>query len=203
MAIVLMNFMTGVAVDNISDLSRVGNTKRLEKQVALLSCLDHLVYDGVFANWLKRIIGDRRFVASMHTYRWAPIWYVRKSSDNNDPEHQIQIKSSRLYNGIIESAGRHEERTEINKHNATEKLHRTKLDSLCNEIIDNAAVKDEKGKRGKQLKFDTVTLKQQVNILFNDRIKLTQVTKEIEELKRSIRDLSLQSKAMLTILEKK
>lgn len=47
-AIVLMNLMVGVAVNDINDLEVLGNIRRLVKQVEFLGTLDTLVYNKVF-----------------------------------------------------------------------------------------------------------------------------------------------------------
>ncbi|CAH0403188.1 unnamed protein product [Chilo suppressalis] len=53
-AIVLMNLMVGVAVNDINDLEILGNIRRLDKQVEFLSTLDTLVYNKVFSKILPR-----------------------------------------------------------------------------------------------------------------------------------------------------
>ncbi|KAL4716005.1 hypothetical protein ACJJTC_003794 [Scirpophaga incertulas] len=53
-AIVLMNLMVGVAVNDINDLEILGNIRRLDKQVGFLSTLDTLVYNKVFIKILPK-----------------------------------------------------------------------------------------------------------------------------------------------------
>lgn len=53
-AIVLMNLLVGVAVNDINDLELLGNIRRLIKQVEFLGTLDTLVYNKVFTTILPR-----------------------------------------------------------------------------------------------------------------------------------------------------
>lgn len=58
-AIVLMNLLVGVAVNDINDLEVLGNIRRLAKQVEFLSTLDTLVYNKIFRNILPRKVNDQ------------------------------------------------------------------------------------------------------------------------------------------------
>lgn len=58
-AIVLMNLMVGVAVNDINDLELLGNIRRLDKQVGFLSTLDTLVYNKVFTKILPRKVNHK------------------------------------------------------------------------------------------------------------------------------------------------
>ncbi|XP_045762667.1 transient receptor potential channel pyrexia-like isoform X1 [Maniola jurtina] len=58
-AIVLMNLMVGVAVNDINDLEILGNIRRLVKQVEFLSTLDNLVYNKFFTTILPRRVNNR------------------------------------------------------------------------------------------------------------------------------------------------
>ncbi|CAH2245402.1 jg12914 [Pararge aegeria aegeria] len=58
-AIVLMNLMVGVAVNDINDLEILGNIRRLAKQAEFLSRLDNLVYNRFFTTVLPRRLNNR------------------------------------------------------------------------------------------------------------------------------------------------
>ncbi|CAB3254545.1 unnamed protein product [Arctia plantaginis] len=57
-AIVLMNLLVGVAVNDINDLELLGNIRRLVKQVEFLGTLDTLVYNKVFTTILPRRVNQ-------------------------------------------------------------------------------------------------------------------------------------------------
>lgn len=57
-AIVLMNLMVGVAVNDINDLEILGNIRRLAKQVEFLSTLDNLVYNKFFTTVLPKRVNN-------------------------------------------------------------------------------------------------------------------------------------------------
>ncbi|CAH2057024.1 unnamed protein product, partial [Iphiclides podalirius] len=58
-AIVLMNLLVGVAVNDINDLEVLGNIRRLAKQVEFLSTLDNLVYNKFFDKILPKQINKQ------------------------------------------------------------------------------------------------------------------------------------------------
>ncbi|KAG7300671.1 hypothetical protein JYU34_014995 [Plutella xylostella] len=58
-AIVLMNLMVGVAVNDINDLEVLGNIKRLAKQVEFLGSLDTLMYNKPFSKMLPSRVRHR------------------------------------------------------------------------------------------------------------------------------------------------
>lgn len=58
-AIVLMNLLVGVAVNDINDLEVLGNIRRLAKQVEFLSTLDNLVYNRFFSKILPRQVNKQ------------------------------------------------------------------------------------------------------------------------------------------------
>lgn len=58
-AIVLMNLLVGVAVNDINDLEVLGNIRRLAKQVEFLGTLDTLVYNKLFSKFLPKKVGSR------------------------------------------------------------------------------------------------------------------------------------------------
>ncbi|XP_063833659.1 transient receptor potential channel pyrexia-like isoform X1 [Ostrinia nubilalis] len=82
-AIVLMNLMVGVAVNDITDLELLGNIRRLDKQVGFLSTLDTLVYNRIFSRILPRRVNSKikykRNVSGVLTLRpGRPRWRISK-----------------------------------------------------------------------------------------------------------------------------
>lgn len=78
-AIVLMNLMVGVAVNDINDLEILGNIRRLAKQVEFLGTLDTLVYNKVFSkilpNKVNQSVRNKRNVAKIiEIYPGRPKW---------------------------------------------------------------------------------------------------------------------------------
>ncbi|KAJ8710567.1 hypothetical protein PYW08_009082 [Mythimna loreyi] len=83
-AIVLMNLLVGVAVNDINDLEILGNIRRLVKQVEFLGTLDTLVYNRIFNAILpKRVntsLKNKRNVLSVMTLRpGKPRWKHSRS----------------------------------------------------------------------------------------------------------------------------
>lgn len=82
-AIVLMNLMVGVAVNDINDLEILGNIRRLAKQVEFLSTLDTLVYNKVFKQLLptkvnNSIKGKRNVRSELKLNPGKPRWKFNK-----------------------------------------------------------------------------------------------------------------------------
>lgn len=78
-AIVLMNLLVGVAVNDINDLEILGNIRRLVKQVEFLGTLDTLVYNRIFNAILPKKVNTslkkKRNVLSVMTLRpGKPRW---------------------------------------------------------------------------------------------------------------------------------
>ncbi|XP_075985526.1 transient receptor potential cation channel subfamily A member 1-like [Anticarsia gemmatalis] len=82
-AIVLMNLLVGVAVNDINDLEVLGNIRRLVKQVEFLGTLDTLVYNRVFSVILPRRVNQtlknkRKVNAVMILCPGKPRWRYSK-----------------------------------------------------------------------------------------------------------------------------
>lgn len=83
-AIVLMNLLVGVAVNDINDLEVLGNIRRLAKQVEFLSTLDTLVYNKIFSNILPKRINNelknkRKLLRIMVLCPGKPRWRYSKA----------------------------------------------------------------------------------------------------------------------------
>lgn len=82
-AIVLMNLLVGVAVNDINDLEVLGNIRRLVKQVEFLGTLDTLVYNRVFSCILPKRVNQslknkRKVHAIMVLCPGRPRWRYSK-----------------------------------------------------------------------------------------------------------------------------
>lgn len=105
-AIVLMNLMVGVAVNDINDLEVLGNIRRLVKQVEFLGTLDNLVYNKLFNIVLpKRIshrIRNKRKVMTTITFcPGQPRWRIHKAIP------------SRIKNAILDKAQQQKKQMEM------------------------------------------------------------------------------------------
>lgn len=221
-AIVLMNFMIGLAVSDINELNQTGNIKRLEKQVELLSTLDSLIYDGVFktpsSKWYKRAFFDKRHPLSMSTVtRNQSIWKVKyttkkvyekrssKYGKEQPPEvikkpSSIRIRSATLYKAIVESASKNDQR--MKKHDMVNNISNCKIDALYDAIVDKQ-VTTEPGEGHQQ---NSICLHEMLRMQ-NEQIKTlanqqTMTSLENSELKRSIENLNMKMDDLLKILAK-
>lgn len=105
-AIVLMNLMVGVAVNDINDLEILGNIRRLAKQVEFLGTLDNLVYNKFFnivlPNKLSARIRSRRKVMSVISFcPGQPRWRFHKTIP------------SRIKNAILDKAQEQKKQMEM------------------------------------------------------------------------------------------
>ncbi|XP_049879814.1 transient receptor potential channel pyrexia-like isoform X2 [Pectinophora gossypiella] len=96
-AIVLMNLMVGVAVNDINDLEILGNIRRLAKQVEFLGTLDTLVYNRVFSTILPKRVNNsikkkRKVICVLTLSPGKPRW------------RHYKILSSRLRDAIFDKA---------------------------------------------------------------------------------------------------
>ncbi|XP_060807292.1 transient receptor potential channel pyrexia isoform X2 [Amyelois transitella] len=98
-AIVLMNLMVGVAVNDINDLEILGNIRRLAKQVEFLSTLDTLVYNRVFKKLLPKKVNN-----SIKTKR--NVRSVLTLSPGKPKWRHYKIMPSRIRDAIFEKAMR-------------------------------------------------------------------------------------------------
>ncbi|XP_072948321.1 transient receptor potential cation channel subfamily A member 1-like [Epargyreus clarus] len=96
-AIVLMNLMVGVSVNDINDLELLGNIRRLAKQVEFLGTLDNLVYNKVFSKILptrinKSIKNKRKVLGTITICPGKPRW------------RHYKIIPSRIRDAILDKA---------------------------------------------------------------------------------------------------
>ncbi|XP_073964042.1 uncharacterized protein [Choristoneura fumiferana] len=198
-AIVLMNFMIGVAVSDINDLNETGKIRRLEKQVELLSTFEPLAYEGVLAKWFIKLFGNKSYHYSMYTFRGnKSLWHVTTRTyisefGVSDANFTIQIRSSKLYNAIVETPSKQQQQDqEAAKHNL-EKPYRSQYNALNNALVNKAAGVHVRGDedlvRRKDNHFDSIIYKQYLSSLVDNSSK---IKRDIEILKRHNNDLNLQ-----------
>lgn len=185
-AIVLMNFMIGVAVSDINDLNETGKIRRLEKQVELLSTFEPLAYEGFLSKWFLKIFGDKSYHRSMYTFRGnKSTWQVKIHQTGLSEEgYTIQIRSSKLYNAIVETPSKQQQQDqEAAKYNS-EKPYRSQHNALNNALMSKSAGLFLRGNedlvRRKDNHFDSIVYKQYFHSLVDSSSK---IKTEIEELK--------------------
>ncbi|XP_061380522.1 transient receptor potential channel pyrexia-like isoform X3 [Danaus plexippus] len=132
-AIVLMNLMVGVAVNDINDLEILGNIRRLAKQVEFLGTLDNLVYNKFFSTILpnrvsKRLQNKRKVMNVMSFCPGKTRWRFNRSVP------------SRIKNAIIDKAQQQKKQMEEEFHMETFKK---KIDEMHEAIVNlNLSYKD-------------------------------------------------------------
>ncbi|XP_073964041.1 uncharacterized protein isoform X2 [Choristoneura fumiferana] len=194
-AIVLMNFMIGVAVSDINDLNETGKIRRLEKQVELLSTFEPLACEGVLAELFMKLFDrfDKSYHSSMDTFRGnKSIWHVKALTHTElgglKVPYTIQIRSSKLYKAIVETPSKQKlQDREAAKHNS-EKPYRSQRNATHNEVA-NKPAGDEDLVRRKDNHFDSIIYKQLLSSLVNNSSKMK---RDIEVLKQHNIDLNLQ-----------
>ncbi|KAM3955948.1 LOW QUALITY PROTEIN: transient receptor potential cation channel subfamily A member 1 [Aphomia sociella] len=200
-AIVLMNLLVGVAVNDINDLEILGNIRRLAKQVEFLSTLDTLVYNKVFENLLPRKVNtsikNKRNVRSVITMNpGKPRW------------RHYKVLPSRIRDAIFDKAQRQKKQMEDEQGFQDFK---DKIEVIYNSVIEknNKKIELEAAKKqdipGKnRLRHDEVLrhlndldddfdkIKQQITTYAEDsktpidklNVKMDQMSLEIEEIKQ-------------------
>lgn len=180
-AIVLMNLMVGVAVNDINDLEVLGNIRRLAKQVEFLGTLDTLVYNKVFTTILPRkvnrsIKNKRNVVEVLVLYPGKPRW------------RHYKLLPSRLRDAIFNKAL-------IQKKQMDDELglqrFRTRLDEMYDAIMKKKGQKEKK-----QLESSEVD-KPVKNIVRNERIlkHLSDLDDDMEEMKNHMMENVKESKS--------
>lgn len=180
-AIVLMNLMVGVAVNDINDLEVLGNIRRLAKQVEFLGTLDTLVYNKVFTTILPRklnrsIKNKRNVVGVLILYPGKPRW------------RHFKLLPSRLRDAILNKAL-------IQKKQMDDELglqrFRARLDDMYDAIMSKKEKKDKK-----QLESSEVD-KPVKNIVRQERIlkQLNDLDDDVEEMKNYMMDNLKESKS--------
>ncbi|XP_073964147.1 transient receptor potential channel pyrexia-like [Choristoneura fumiferana] len=178
-AIVLMNFMIGLAVSDINELNRTGNIRRLEKQVELLSTFDSLVYDGILSKWFQNTFVNKRYPLSMSTVtRRQSIWKVKY---NNEKPSSVKIRSATLYYAIVEAASKNDQR--MNKNDNVMNICTCKTEKL----IGAAGMSQPTGSNTNWLHEVINKQNEQIKTLLN---QLAMTSHENNGVKRSINNLN-------------
>ncbi|CAH0760164.1 unnamed protein product [Diatraea saccharalis] len=210
-AIVLMNLMVGVAVNDINDLEILGNIRRLDKQVEFLSTLDTLVYNKVFSKILpKRVnnkIKQKRNVSDIVILRpGRPRWryykilpsrirdalFSKAQSQKKQLEDEMNVKAFKdLLNEIYEA---------VVKKKETDKNEVELQKSIEDRPIRNRQRHEEVMKRLNGLDDEINGVKTQMETLTAQsrspvealNMKVDQITLEMEEIKKFL--VKLESK---------
>lgn len=134
-AIILMNFMIGVAVSDINDLEMAGNINRLEKQVELLSSLEVLVYNSLFYNMYTKKFGNKKYYMRLSNYvGFQSKWCATLSADF---EFQYLDLPSALHDAIVDIAWK---KDQINEKNSVVVRDTYKLNALYEAVVDRPLV---------------------------------------------------------------
>lgn len=200
-AIVLMNLMVGVAVNDINDLEILGNIQRLAKQVQFLSTLDTLVYNKLFTKILPKRINERvktkRNVSNiLAMYPGKPRWKNRKLlpvrireaiferatrqkkiSDDESAIQALRKKLDAIHDKVIEGSEQ-KQLTEITNDNSDEAVKNSKRHKELVERIDE--IDDDIDKMGKQM---TTYANDSKVPLEKMNVKIDQLSIEIETIK--------------------
>lgn len=132
-AIVLMNLMVGVAVNDINDLEILGNIRRLVKQVEFLGNLDNLVYNKfvnkILPSRLSQRIRTKRNVLGVMTFcPGKPKWRLH----NTLP--------TRIRNAIIDKA---QEQKKQQENEVNMESFRMKIDEMYETITKKKEIKEK------------------------------------------------------------
>lgn len=173
-AIVLMNLLVGVAVNDINDLEILGNIRRLAKQVEFLGTLDTLVYNKVFTAILPTklnisIKNKRNVVGVLTLTPGKPRW------------RHYKLLPSRLRDALLNKALT--QKKQMDDELGLQRF-RTRLEEM-HEVIMNT--KEQKEKKPKQSAEEDRPLK---NMLRHEKVMkhLTDLDEDIEEVKNQMKD---------------
>lgn len=179
-AIVLMNLMVGVAVNDINDLEVLGNIRRLAKQVEFLGTLDTLVYNKIFTTILPRkvnrsIKNKRNVVGILILYPGKPRW------------RHYKLLPSRLRDAILNKALT--QKKQMDDELGLQRF-RTKLDEMYEAIMNRKVEKDKK-------QLEPSEVDRPVKIVRQERIikHLSDLDDDVEEMKNYMMENVKESKS--------
>ncbi|XP_041983044.1 transient receptor potential channel pyrexia-like [Aricia agestis] len=205
-AIVLMNLMVGVAVNDINDLEVLGNIRRLGKQVEFLSILDNLVYNTFFNVVLPRKINSgiknkKKVCETMVLCPGRPRWGYYKTIP------------SRIRNAILDKVQKQNKQIEEeHRFEAFSKLMQEIHEALTSKDTRTEKIETVKGEKLEQkMKYDEVmnrlnSLDECVTKVEDKVISYVHESTPVEQLHVKVDQLSLEIegiKSVLTRLEKK
>lgn len=184
-AIVLMNLLVGVAVNDINDLEILGNIRRLAKQVEFLGTLDTLVYNKLFSKTLPRRLNEklkkRRNVPPVMTLSpGKPRWKYSK------------VLPSRIRDEIFNKAQR--QKKQMDDELGLQHF-RNLMDEMHDVIVKNKAVKA----------VEYPDLIKDKNVKKNDEIvqHLDDIDDAVEDMKNEAKVYATESKSKFEILNVK
>ncbi|KPJ04231.1 Transient receptor potential channel pyrexia [Papilio xuthus] len=200
-AIVLMNLLVGVAVNDINDLEVLGNIRRLAKQVEFLSTLDNLVYNKFFNKILPNRINNqiktkRRVIGTIMLCPGKPRWRHNKVMptrirDAIMNKAQIQQKQREDELGLQMFNDKLNAMYEIITKQDREQKKQTEIDK-SEYIADKFKMKhDNVLKRLHSVDHDIKSVKEQINTSIENsessvdklNVKIDQMSLDIEEIK--------------------
>lgn len=198
-AIILMNFMIGVAVSDINDLQMAGSIKRLEKQVELLNSLEVLVNNPLFANFYTKKFSNKKYHKKISNYvSFQSKWRAKLSGDYL---YYLDLPSA-LHAAIIDIAWKKEQRDEKNNIVVTNTY---KLNALYDAVVDRPVVTDEilnEEKLNKEKKCEEKSrLNRQIKLLKdelmavnkdvkNGMVKVNQISSDMTAIKEMLTSLT-------------
>ncbi|XP_045513492.1 transient receptor potential channel pyrexia-like [Pieris brassicae] len=196
-AIVIMNLMVGVAVNDINDLAILGNIDRLCKQVQFLSTLDNLVYNRFFIFILpKRIIegikNKRRVVNMIILAPGKPKWKYYKALPTHLREAIFTIAQEKMK----------QKDNEVNMEEFKKKIDEmhTAVTNLENHGEQTSHIEKAEKPLVQKMKYDEIMKRLAVLDHGMDSVK-DEVTNLIEETKNPVNDLRRQMSQISTEIE--
>lgn len=201
-AIILMNFMIGVAVSDINDLQMSGSIKRLEKQVDLLSSLEVLVNNRLLAKLYNKRFGDKKYHKKISNYVGLQSQWSAALQYNYDV-YYLDLPET-LHAAIIDIAWKKEQRDEKNGIVLTNNY---KLNALYDAVVDRPIVTSDvlsiddgnKAKKPREcqskLNIEIKSLKEGLSAVNNDvnntMMRVNQISSDIKALKEMLASLAV------------
>lgn len=199
-AIVLMNLMVGVAVNDINDLEILGNIQRLAKQVEFLGTLDILVYNKFFSKVLPRNLNER--VKRKRNVSNILVIYPGKPRWKNDKLLPTHLRDA-IFNVATAQKKQTDDETALQAfRQKLDEIHKnivksTKQESVKETVIDNDDMyrnrrrHDEIIKQLDGIDDDMDDMKNKITVMTDEtkepiekmNVKIDQMTLEIEAIK--------------------
>ncbi|KAJ0171310.1 hypothetical protein K1T71_012860 [Dendrolimus kikuchii] len=191
-AIVLMNLMVGVAVNDLHDLEVLGNIRRLQKQVEFLVSLEALAFN----NFFKRIVPKKvkeKFVNSTtvsNSIRLRP---------NNPFYSYYQVLPAHIRDGLFDKVQSNKNRLDNDNSLNGLNLMRDKLDDIHKDVLDiRPNVVSKNTTVNKNINFGDI-----ISPINNIDLIIRNMKKEINDTKTTIEVLNAKVDMILNKLQNK
>ncbi|XP_068624920.1 transient receptor potential channel pyrexia-like [Battus philenor] len=197
-AIVLMNLLVGVAVNDINDLEILGNIRRLAKQVEFLGTLDNLVYNKFFSKILPNRVNDR--IKNKRKVTGTIVLCPGKPRWRNNKVMPSKLRDAIMTKAQIQQKQKEDEIGLQNFKNKLDDMHKVIMSNeIHNELsrIENAAEKSKIRHENIMkclncLDDDVTKVKNQINTYIEDtkspidkiNVKIDQLSLDVEEIKQ-------------------